>query len=220
MISVIIPAYKSTKYISECIASIQGECEILIGVDHCQETCDHLKDVPNIKLFYFTENVGPYVIKNTLVDVAEHEFILFFDSDDVLHEGILSVIIKELQDVDYLKLNYINFHHKKILNGHKMNDAVIAIKKSVFNSLNGFQPWRCGADTEFGHRLEHNKYKTKNFTEFCYHRRLHNENLTVKKETAHGSPIRQSYVAIISKNIRAKSWPNPQTKTIQDYVKN
>jgi glycosyltransferase involved in cell wall biosynthesis len=219
MISVIIPAYKSTKYISECIASIQGECEILIGVDHCQETYDYLKDFPNIKLFYFTENVGPYVIKNTLVDVAEHEFILFFDSDDVLHEGILSVITKELQDVDYLKLNYINFHHKKILNGHKMNDAVIAIKKSVFNSLNGFQPWRCGADTEFGHRLEFNKCKTKNFTEFCYHRRIHNENLTVKKETTHGSPIRQSYVAIIHKNIRANNWPNPQTKTIQDYVK-
>jgi len=219
MISVIIPAYKSTKYISECIASIQGECEILIGVDHCQETYDYLKDFPNIKLFYFTENVGPYVIKNTLVDVAEHEFILFFDSDDVLHEGILSVITKELQDVDYLKLNYINFHHKKILNGHKMNDAVIAIKKSVFNSLNGFQPWRCGADTEFGYRLEFNKCKTKKFTEFCYHRRIHNENLTVKKETTHGSPIRQSYVAIIHKNIRANNWPNPQTKTIQDYVK-
>lgn len=219
MISVIIPAYKSTKYVDECIASIKGECEILIGVDHCQETYDYLKDVPNIKLYHFTENVGPYVIKNTLVDVAEHENILFFDSDDVLHDGILSVITKELQDIDYLKLNYINFHHKKIEHGHKMNDAVIAIKKSAFNSLNGFQPWRCGADTEFAHRLEFNKCKTKRFTEFCYHRRIHNENLTVKKETTHGSPIRQSYVAVINKNIQAKNWPNPQTKTIQDYVK-
>jgi glycosyltransferase involved in cell wall biosynthesis len=222
MISIIIPAYKATKYIDECIFSIEGsvEHEILIGVDYCKETFIHLKNIPNIKLFYFTENVGPFVIKNTLINAAKYENILFFDSDDILHDGMLDVIAKQLEDVDYLKLNYINFHNKKIMNGHKMNDAVIAIKKNVFNSLNGFYPWRCGADTEFTYRLEYNKYKTKTFTDFCYHRRIHDENLTIKKETTHGSPIRQSYVAIINKNIQAKNWPNPTTKTIQDYVKN
>ena len=40
-----------------------------------------------------------------------------------------------------------------------MNDAVIAIKKDVINQLNGFYPWKCGADTEFAYRLEHNKFK-------------------------------------------------------------
>lgn len=221
MISIIIPAYKATKYIDECIFSIQSliEYEILVGVDSCKETFDHLKDNPNIQLFYFTENVGSFVIKNTLADLAKYENLLFFDADDIMHPGILDNIVEQLQNVDYLKLNYINFHHKKIMNGHIMNDAIVAIKKSTFNSINGFYPWRCGADTEFAYRLEYNKCKTKPFTDFCYHRRLHSDNLTVKKETTHGSPIRQSYVAIINKNIQAKNWPNPQIKTKQDYVK-
>ena len=55
MISIIIPAYKATKYIDECISSIKGyvNYEILVGVDHCKETFTHLKNNSNIQLFYF-----------------------------------------------------------------------------------------------------------------------------------------------------------------------
>jgi glycosyltransferase involved in cell wall biosynthesis len=220
MISIIVPIYDCVKYIDECVSSIKGDCEILIGIDNCPETYEYLKDTPNVRLFHFTKNVGPYVIKNTLVDEAKYENILFFDSDDVLYDDIVDVITKELQDVDYIRLNYINFRTQKSSNGNMNNNGVIAIKKHVFNSLNGFQPWRCAADTEFTYRLEYNEYKTKKFPHFSYHRRLHNENLTIKKETAHGSSIRQSYVAIIHENIQSKKWLNPQIKTIQDYVKN
>lgn len=216
MISVIIPAYKATRYIDECLASIQG-AEILVGIDSCQETLDHLKDC-NIKLFYFTENVGPFVIKNTLVDQASNEHILFFDSDDVLIEGVIERIDERLAEIDYVKLNYINFYNKPTTKGHMMSDAVIAIKRSVFNSLNGFQPWRCAADTELSNRLQHNNLKHSVLDGLAYHRRLHGENLTMKKETGHKSLIREKYVAYINQHTRLNSWPNPETKTIASYV--
>jgi glycosyltransferase involved in cell wall biosynthesis len=216
MVSIIIPAYRATKYIDECLASIKGDCEILIGVDACKETYNHIKHLDNV--FYFPKNVGPYIIKNTLVDVAKYENILFFDADDIMVTGSIENILNTLYRSDYVKLNYTNFHNR-IKPGPIMNDAVVAIKKSVFNSLNGFYPWRCGADTEFAYRLQHNHLKEGRINELCYYRRLHGENLTMKSETGHGSSIRSEYVNIINRNIKANHWPHPQTKTIETYVK-
>ena len=218
MVSIIIPAYKASKYIDECIDSINvANAEILVGVDGCEETYNHIKHLDNV--FYFQKNVGPYVIKNTLVDVAKNENIIFFDADDVMVTEAIKDVVHALHRSDYVKLNYTNFQNK-MKSGQIMNDAVVAIKKSVFNSLNGFYPWRCGADTEFGYRLAYNKLKEGKINKLCYYRRLHGENLTMRVETGHGSPIRSEYVNIINRNIRANHWPHPQTKTIETYVKN
>jgi glycosyltransferase involved in cell wall biosynthesis len=217
MITVIIPAYKATKYIDECLASLPG-AEILVGIDRCKETFDHLVDRTDIKTFYFTENVGPFIIKNTLVDEASYDKILFFDSDDILVEGVLDRIEKALDDVDYVKLNYINFTHRINHKAHKMNDAVIAINRPVFNELNGFKPWRCGADTEFAHRLAFNKLKHTVLDDVAYYRRIHGENLTVRKETGYDSPIRKGYMEYIARRQRENNWVNPTHKQTQGYV--
>lgn len=217
MISVIVPAYKAVKYIDECISSLQG-AEILVGVDGCQETLNHLLQRKDIKLFFFPENVGPYIIKNTLIDEASNENVLFFDSDDVLVKGCLDEIETALEHSDYVKLNYINFYNKINTTGHKMNDAVIAIKKNVFNSLNGFEPWRCAADTEFANRLVYNNIKYKELSGVSYYRRLHGENLTMRKDTGHNSPIRNSYIQLISKKQQSGHWNNPEIKKIKAYV--
>jgi glycosyltransferase involved in cell wall biosynthesis len=227
MVSVIIPAYKATKYIDECINSIKSEVEyeILIGVDACIETFDAAKkhECDNIHVFYFNKNVGPYVIKNTLVDEAKYENILFFDSDDVIANGALDEIANDIAtDVDYIMLRYIDFKgniKESDLRSNQMTNAVIAIKKSIFNSLNGFYPWRCGADTEFGYRLINNACKSKTTQNIAYYHRLHNNNLTVKKETTHGSEIRSQYVNYINKSLYLNYWPNPANKITQDYDK-
>ena len=99
MISVIVPAYKATKFIDECLDSLKG-ADILVGVDNCQETLDHLLTRTDIRLFFFEKNVGPYIIKNTLVDRARFDNILFFDADDVLAEGVLEKIEEALLPVD------------------------------------------------------------------------------------------------------------------------
>ena len=217
MLSVIIPAYKAIKYIDECIASIKGDCEILIGVDACEETYNHIRHLENV--YYFKENVGPYVIKNTLVDEAKYDDILFFDSDDIMAPGTIERIIEALNSKDYVKLSYIDFIKKPLLSGIVYSNAVIGIKKSVFNSINGFYPWRCSADTELTYRLEHNNFSCKTIPDVCYYRRLHQDNLTVKKETGHGSPIRKTYVDYINLHLSKQTWTNPSVKTTQDYDK-
>lgn len=225
MISIIIPAYKARKYIDECLSSIRSnvEHEVLIGVDNCEETYSHIKHLENV--FFFTQNVGPYVIKNTLVDLAKYENILFFDSDDIMNASSLHSVCKSLENADYVKLSYVNFFGEKFKldmvntpSSRKMNDGIIAIKRSVFNELNGFYPWRCGADTELHNRLIYNNIKGKSSEDVVCYRRLHGENLTMKKETDYKSSIRAAYMKYISQCTKQKRWPNPQIKTIQEYV--
>lgn len=224
MISIIIPAYKAEKYIDECISSLTAVgVEILIGVDACETTLNHIINkglYPDlgVSLFYFPKNVGPYVIKNTLIDIAKNDNVLFFDADDIMQSGTLEQFYNAIQRNDYVKLNYMNFQKTITKNGQIMNDAVIGIKKDVFNKLNGFYPWRCGADTEFGYRLWHNGFKQKTLEGINYFRRLHGENLTMRKDLGHGSSIRNQYCNIINNNLRIKTWPNPETKTISEYV--
>lgn len=225
MISIIIPAHQTRQYIDECIFSIKGdvEFEILVGVDNCLETYNQIKDNKNIRTFFFNRNVGPFVIKNTLVDEAKYDYILFFDSDDVMAKDALDGLVNYINSgVDYIMLKYVNFKgyiKDSDLRSHQMNNAVIAIKKSVFNSLNGFQPWRCGADTEFANRLIYNAFTSKTTQSIAYYRRLHNNNLTVRKETGHGSTLRKEYTDYINKALKLKQWPNPEIKIIQEYDK-
>jgi glycosyltransferase involved in cell wall biosynthesis len=224
-VSIIIPAYEASEFIDECIASInkqdfQFSYEILIGVDCCEATKAHTKSKKGMykhtRLFYFTKNVGPYVIKNSLVDEAMYDNILFFDADDVMNNGTLLEFSKYINDFDYVHLKYSNFTSKATYK-EVMHDAVIGIKKSVFNKLNGFQPWRCAADTEFTHRLKWNNLKSEVLPTLSYYRRLHDKNLTINKETGHGSYIRNRYAMLIKKSKRERLFKNPKTKIKQEY---
>jgi cellulose synthase/poly-beta-1,6-N-acetylglucosamine synthase-like glycosyltransferase len=163
--------------------------------------------------------VGPYVIKNTLINQAKYDDILFFDSDDVMAPGTIDKVTETLNSKDYVKLSYIDFIKKPLLSGIVYSNAVIGIKKDVFNSINGFYPWRCSADTELVNRLQYNNFSCKTIPDVCYYRRLHQDNLTVRKETGHGSPIRKTYVDYINLHLSKQSWPNPSIKTTQDYDK-
>lgn len=218
MISIIIPAYRASKYIDECLSSIKEDCEILIGVDGCEETYAHIKHLENV--YYFKKNVGPYVIKNTLIDCTKYENILFFDSDDIMAPGTIEKVYEGLKTKDFVQLTYINFTNKPILKGLIQSNAVIGIKKTVFNNINGFYPWKCSADTEIDYRLKYNGFSNKILSGVCYYRRIHQECLTIRKETTHGSPIRKEYVQYINTHLHNNNWPMPKIKTIQDYVKN
>ncbi len=224
MVSVIIPSYNTVTFIDECLESIKSNIpyEILIGVDGCRDTYNFVIPYESdiIKIFYFTDNVGPFVIKNTLSEAAKYSNLLFFDSDDIMNEGTISQFFDTIQKSDFVKLNYVNFNRdkKNIKQGHIFNDAVIGIKKDVFEKLNGFYPWKCGADTEFTKRLEHLGYKSGILEGISYYRRLHGENLTMRDETKHGSAIRNKYVDIIQRNEKLKYFPSPDIKIKGNYI--
>lgn len=224
-VSIIIPTRSTPKFLYECIESIfrykvDFKFEILIGIDQCGDTLNHVKENKNfyekVKIYYFDEHVGPYTIKNNLVNVTTYEYILFFDSDDIMNIGMLENFYKEIPNYDLIRFRFRAFT-EDINKLHKLHDigyGIIGIKKLVFNKLNGFQNWVCAADTEFIGRIENKKLDVGVIEDVCFFRRLHGENLTLKKETKHGSEIRKSYVQILEEKQRENKWENPHFKKV------
>jgi glycosyltransferase involved in cell wall biosynthesis len=171
-ITIIIPTYKNTNYIDDCINSViestkNLNSEILVGIDGCKETLEYVKSrtyPDNINFYYFEKNVGPYIIKNSLSEIANGENLMFFDSDDIMNEDMVQNAMDSINYCDFVRHSYINF--KDVMDENQTNKrefegGVFTIKKQIFNNLNGFEPWKCEADSEFALRMLKNKYKIK-----------------------------------------------------------
>lgn len=226
-ISIIVPTFNNTHYIDECINSLMESSsglsyEILIGIDGCQKTYDHLKDKSfpeNVKIFYFKENRGPYLIKNSLANIASSENILFFDSDDVMLKSSVS-FLNDLSDkfevIKFRLMNFIGDFSVTNIKGKSMfAEGVFFIKKSLFLSMNGFEPWMCAADSDFMARLYKKKLKIHFTDEILFHRRIHNENLTKRADTGLGSKLRATYWKI---SANKKGDGNPNSLSLSEFV--
>jgi glycosyltransferase involved in cell wall biosynthesis len=211
-LSVIIPTYKNVIFLDELFLSIENssynsEFEVLIGIDNCYETIDYVykKEFPkNFKFFFFLENQGPYLIKNTLAEICKNNKILFFDSDDVILPNLFEEIDIQLETYDLIKPKYINFEDKNNQREFKsqkntFGEGVFGIKKDIFLSINGFEGWRVAADSDLMSRLYKMNLKILHTSQILFHRRLHENSLTIFPETNLSSKMRANYF-FISKN--------------------
>lgn len=97
-VSVIIPAYNSSKYIEEsvdsCIDQLGSSDELIIVDDgSIDETADVLKKYSNrgnVKYIY-QKNGGPASARNTGMKWANCKYISFLDSDDSFLDGSIAV---------------------------------------------------------------------------------------------------------------------------------
>jgi glycosyltransferase involved in cell wall biosynthesis len=166
MISIIIPAYQSEDFIEECLNSIKNQTffiehsdyEILLGIDACVKTLHKAAVIShnyeNLKIFYFNQNVGPYVIKNTLTDYTKYDNILFFDSDDIMEPFLVERALTNFTEHDIARFTFANFTDDvSVKTTGRLADGVFLIKKGKFNDVGGFLPWRCAADTDFHERI-------------------------------------------------------------------
>lgn len=105
LLSIIIPAYNSEKYISNCIKSILNQkfskkkYEIIIvndtSKDKTLKICKKFKDKnQNIKIFNNKKNSGVSYSRNLGIKKALGKFVLFLDSDDELKKNSLKIINK------------------------------------------------------------------------------------------------------------------------------
>jgi len=208
-ISIIIPTFDNIEYIDETLTSIYNsgkdlEYEILIGIDGCNKSLKYLKDKTypdNTKIFFFSTNKGPYLIKNTLSTLAKYDNLLFFDSDDIMEENMIGYCLNSLNTHQCVKPRLRNF---KIVNGKIVNEVgrknwgegVFAIKKPIFDYYNGFEGWLVAADSDFMDRLYKNNISVELTQEILVLRRLHDKGLTNRPDTGLSSPLRSKYASI------------------------
>lgn len=217
-VSIIVPAYRAQNFIGRCISSIERqavtfEYEILIGVDGCESTLSYLKNnayAKNVRIFYFKENKGPYVVKNSLTTECKYDYILFFDADDELNKDMLEQFHKLIQKVPLVKLTYVNFYmDKRDKHSGIKNDALFGVNKKKFLEVNGFYGWKCSADTEFVKRAQQFGWPHLTMSGISYHRFLHGNNLTMVPATNFSSDTRKGYDRII----RTKRFHPPSLET-------
>lgn len=111
LISVIIPVYKTEKYLKTCVESV---CEsdyknlqiILVddgSPDRCPEMCDELALGDSRIEVIHKENGGLSDARNAALDIAQGDYVTFIDSDDLVKKDMISdmydIAVKENCDI-------------------------------------------------------------------------------------------------------------------------
>lgn len=165
LISIVIPAYNSEKYIAEAIESAMSqvaiEFEIIVINDGSTDTTMNV--VSNYKQhirIINQDNSGPAAARNNGVSNAKGQYIAFLDSDDLwlpeklmvqfrkINDGYPIVYsnrfnIGEIRDLPKIQSEIIEFPEGKIwnklLNGNMITTSSVIIKKDIFEEFNGFR---------------------------------------------------------------------------------
>ena len=106
-LSIIIPVYKTEKYIHECVDSVLREApensEIILvddgSPDNCPRICDEYAEKDARVRVIHQSNKGLSGARNAALNIAEGEKIFFIDSDDFLPEEYFSVLLSEKADL-------------------------------------------------------------------------------------------------------------------------
>ena len=124
MISVIVPVYNVEKYLEECLDSIQNQTysdiEVILvndgSLDNSKDICEkYCKEDNRFKLIN-QDNQGQSVARNHGVAASTGEFIAFVDSDDIIRQDYLEVLIRYMsEEVDIVESQF-TVHKKEFFN--------------------------------------------------------------------------------------------------------
>lgn len=226
-VSVLVAAYRAEKWLDECIASVRNQrlpddwcCELLIGVDGCRatETAAQKHRHADLKIISMAGNFGTYVTFNTLMQYASGDFIARFDADDVMRQGYLAGHIGRLQqgvdmsmswsiytDAELTPTDHVaahpNYHPRGGLN-RRGTEGQFVLRRTVWERLGGFRPWRCAADSDFLQRVRYAGFRVSVIREFLYYRRTHPDSLIAHPATNFSSALRLGFEKVRANLVR------------------
>lgn len=112
MISIIIPTYNSEKYIKDCLLSIinnsyQNFEIIIIDDGSTDKTIPKAQTINDKRIHIVKQNrKGPGSARNKGISLAKGDYIFFIDSDDIINNNTLELLINNIKDNDILIGNY------------------------------------------------------------------------------------------------------------------
>ena len=124
-LSIIVPIYGVEQYLRKCVDSLLNQdisdYEIILvddgSTDGSGAICDSYVSIDDrcidnrctIKVIH-RENGGLSAARNSGIEVAQGEYVMFVDSDDYLQPNVLGALLKRMKDdsLDVLRYNYQN----------------------------------------------------------------------------------------------------------------
>ena len=135
-ISVIIAAYNAEEYLSETMDSIflqtmdNSEYEVIVINDGSSDNTlsilnSYKKNYPNL-IIIDKENGGPSSARNAGLDIAQGEYVFFFDADDLLEPEALSTMYDTISEKhsDLLIGKYDIFNRHTTIEIHNLDDLI------------------------------------------------------------------------------------------------
>lgn len=138
MISIVVPVYNVEKYLRECVDSLLAQdfqdCEILLvddgSTDSSGDMCDaYARQDGRIRVIH-QENQGLSGARNTGIEAAQGEYLLFVDSDDYLPEGTLSTLhaLAVEHDADFVAGTFLRLFENGSLRPPRMRDPIHGVE--------------------------------------------------------------------------------------------
>ena len=145
LVSIIVPVYNSDKYINRCLDSILNQTykniEVIIiddgSTDNSLAICKKYADLnENIKLVS-KKNEGVSQARNTGIDIASGEWIIFLDSDDWIECNTLrdAISLTSKRKYDTICWNYKKLIDNKFINCNKIDEIILDSKKNIISIL-------------------------------------------------------------------------------------
>lgn len=213
---VIIPHRGNNDYLRNVLAFLNHKdgIKIYVGIDQdvTEDLFQFKKKYANVFLYNFTPNpVGPYVIRNRLIDLSDNELVFFQDSDDMSCMDRFSVISDYMKEnacqlcgSHELRLDYYDRTARSIrfpidVSGsldtgpwHSLLHPASAITRKAFYECGKLSEERIfGNDTKFLLNSFFVLNSIRNVDEFFYIRKRHPGSLTTSPDTMIGSVIRK-----------------------------
>lgn len=129
-LSIIVPIYGVEQYLRKCVDSLLNQdidsYEIILvddgSLDACPQICEEYAAAhENIRVVH-RKNGGLSAARNSGMEIARGEYIMFVDSDDYLQKNVLGALLDqmELKHLDVLRYNYQNVRENgSIFEPHK-----------------------------------------------------------------------------------------------------
>ena len=147
--SIIIPIYNVEPYLRQCIESVLNQTfrniEVILvndgSTDGCPEICDEYSQKDSRIKVIHKENGGASDARNSGVQLAKGEYLLFIDSDDWLNGcECFSKIAKVLavnKSIDILEYEINNYHKNKFVTHKVYNDFMntLSPEESLFYNI-------------------------------------------------------------------------------------
>lgn len=147
-ISVIVPVYNVEKYLEACLDSLIAQTckpyEIILvndgSTDRSKEICEKfVRNYQHVRLIN-QNNQGQASARNTGLDHAKCDYIVFVDSDDFIAANMLAVLYQKAAalGVDIVKCGVWRFNNEKEVHkwwGIDGNDIVLEDKRVFFRAF-------------------------------------------------------------------------------------
>ena len=198
-VSVVVSAWKATRYIIEALDSIRNqeprkgwEYSLRIGVDGCEDTA-RLLDRAGTPYWWSPVNVGPYVMRNSLIGLQEATAYAIFDADDVMRPTYLLELLEWVGPggIAGAGRTQIDETGKILRRRTRYKSGVCIISHAAWGRVGGYRPWPMAADYDLIVRAERLQVPVRAVAKALYIRRVHPSSLTQARDTGFKSQQRQ-----------------------------